>query len=110
MWTEFAIEDRMATRGSRAAKPEILEDDELQQLISEKIDEDPAFWTGSGKRRPTIVVEVEDGFVTLSGVVRTPLDARRADILARALGAGGVENRLRTLESGEHEQLKRRSA
>ena len=54
----------MATRGSRAARPEVLEDDELQQLISEKIDEDPAFWTGSGKRRPTINVEVEDGFVT----------------------------------------------
>jgi osmotically-inducible protein OsmY len=108
---DLAREDGMATRGSRAAKPEILEDDELQQLISEKIDEDPAFWTGSGKRRPTIVVEVEDGFVTLSGVVRTALDSRRADILARALGAAGVDNRLRTLEgSGENDQLKRRSA
>jgi len=100
----------MATRGSRATKPEILDDEELQQLISEKIEEDPAFWTGSGRRRPTIVVEVEDGFVTLSGVVRTALDARRADILARALGAAGVDNRLRTLESGESDQLKRRSA
>lgn len=100
----------MATRGSRAAKPEILDDEELQQLISEKIDEDPAFWTGSGRRRPTITVEVEDGFVTLSGVVRTALDARRADILARALGAAGVENRLRTLESNETDQMKRRSA
>lgn len=100
----------MATRGSRATKPEILDDEELQQLISEKIDEDPAFWTGSGRKRQTITVEVEDGFVTLSGVVRTPLDARRADILARALGAAGVENRLRTLESGESDQLKRRSA
>ena len=100
----------MAIRGSRATKPEVLEDEELQQLIAEKIDEDPAFWMGSGKRRPTIVVEVEDGFVTLNGVVRTPLDARRADILARALGAAGVENRLRTLESGENDPVKRRSA
>jgi osmotically-inducible protein OsmY len=101
----------MATRGSRAAKPDILDDDELQQLIAEKIDEDPAFWSGSGKRRPNIVVEVDDGFVTLSGIVRTPLDSRRADILARALGAHGVDNRLRTLEAnGESDQLKRRSA
>ena len=101
----------MATRGSRAAKPDILDDDELQQLIAEKIDEDPAFWSGSGKRRPTIVVEVDDGFVTLSGVVRTPLDSRRADILARALGAAGVDNRLRTLEANsENDQLTRRSA
>ena len=29
---------------------------------------------------------MDDGFVTLSGAVRTPLDSRRADILARALG------------------------
>ncbi len=49
--------------------------------------------------------------MTLSGVVRTPLDSRRADILARALGAAGVDNRLRTLEANsENDQLKRRSA
>jgi osmotically-inducible protein OsmY len=100
----------MATRGTRAAKPEILDDDELQQLITEKIDEDPAFWTGAGRRRVSITVEVEDGYVTLAGQVRTSLDARRADILARALGAAGVDNRLRVLESAEHDQLKRRSA
>lgn len=100
----------MAIREPRATKPDVLEDEELHQLIAEKIDEDPAFWMGSGKRRPNIVVEVEDGFVTLSGVVRTPLDARRADILARALGAAGVDNRLRSLESGENDQAKRRSA
>lgn len=98
----------MAIRGTRPARPEILDDEELQQLISERIDEDPAFWIG--RRRPNIVVEVEDGFVTLSGAVRTPLDARRADILARALGASGVDNRLRALDTSEHDHLKRRSA
>ena len=100
----------MATRGTRAAKPEILDDDELQQLITEKIDEDPTFWTGAGKRRVSIVVEVDDGFATLSGVVRTASDSRRADILARALGAAGVDNRLRVIEGVENDQLRRRSA
>lgn len=100
----------MATRGTRAAKPEILDDDELQQLITEKIDEDPTFWTGSGRRRVSIVVEVDDGSVTLSGLVRTASDARRADILARALGAAGVDNRLKVMEANENDQLRRRSA
>jgi osmotically-inducible protein OsmY len=101
----------MATRGTRAARPDVLDDDELQQLITERIDEDPTFWTGAGKRRVSIIVEVDDGFVTLSGAVRTPSDSRRADILARALGAAGVDNRLRVLEAGtESDQLRRRSA
>ena len=42
-------------------------------------------------------LEVEDGHVTLNGVVRTKMDRRRADILVRALGALGVDNRLRVL-------------
>jgi osmotically-inducible protein OsmY len=101
----------MATRGARAAKPDILEDDELQQLITEKVDEDPVFWTGAGKRRVSILVDVEDGFVTLTGVVRTASDSRRADILARALGAAGVDNRLRVMENlAESDQLRRKSA
>src|SRR5687768_15834328 len=104
-------EERMATRGTRAAKPDILDDDELQQLITEKVDEDPTFWTGSGRRRVSIVVEVDDGFVTLSGLARTASDSRRADILARALGAAGVDNRLRVMEGAtENDQLRRRSA
>jgi CO/xanthine dehydrogenase FAD-binding subunit len=43
-------------------------------------------------------VEVEDGHVILTGVVRTALDKRRADLLARSLGAAGVDNRLRVAE------------
>ena len=76
---------------------ELLEDDDFQQLITDRLEEDPTFWTGSGKRRTVITVEVEDGHVTLNGVVRTRMDRRRADILVRALGAMGVDNRLRVL-------------
>ena len=76
---------------------ELLEDDEFQQLITDRLEEDPTFWTGSGKRRTVITVEVDDGHVTLHGVVRNKMDRRRADILVRALGAMGVDNRLRVL-------------
>jgi osmotically-inducible protein OsmY len=72
----------------------MLEDDELQQLITERLDEDASFWTGTGRNRTAIFVEVSDGHVTLTGLVRSATDRRRADLLARSLGAAGVDNRL----------------
>ena len=77
----------MRPRVTARNRPEPLEDEDLQQLITDRIEEDPVFWTGSGRRRTYVTVEVEDGHVMLSGVVRSALDRRRADILARALGA-----------------------
>jgi hypothetical protein len=76
----------------------MLDDDELQLLITERLDEDPSFWGGTGRNRTVIAVEVNDGQVTLSGNVRTAADRRRADLLARALGASTVDNRLRVNE------------
>lgn len=56
------------------------------------------------KRRPprcrrweavgVIEVDAFGGIVTLTGVVRTRSDRRRADLIARALGARSVDNRL----------------
>jgi BON domain-containing protein len=100
----------MSVQPTRTSRTEPLEDDELQHLITERIDEDPAFWTGGARRRTSITVEVEDGYVTLSGVVRTAMERRRADILARALGAAGVDNRLRVAEDKEKDPNKRRVA
>ena len=90
-------------------RPEPLEDEELQQLITERIEEDPVFWTGSGRRRTYVTVEVEDGHVVLTGVVRSPLDRRRADILARALGAVGVDNRLNVADEASSKEKSKRS-
>ena len=73
---------------------ELLDDDELQELIAERLDEDPVFLLTSG-RRARFTVEVDGGIATLRGLVRTSLDRRRADILARALGATTVDNRLK---------------
>ena len=79
----------------RRAKSGLLDDDQMQLVISEQIEEDPSFWTGSSKSRTVINVEVNDGHVTLKGVVRSAVERRRADIIARALGAFGVDNQLR---------------
>ncbi|MGH9311043.1 MAG: BON domain-containing protein [Vicinamibacterales bacterium] len=86
-----------------------MEDEELQQLITERIEEDPVFWTGSGRRRTYVTVEVEDGHVMLSGMVRSPLDRRRADILARALGAASVDNRLGVADENSGKEKSKRS-
>ena len=76
----------------------LIDDDALESLITEKIDTDPAFWESRKNRKTMIVVEVDGGYTTLNGVVKSQTERRKADILARALGALGVDNRLR-LES-----------
>jgi len=77
----------------RGEKPQ-LDDGDLQELIEERLGADPVF-RFSRERRARVEVEVDDGEVTLHGVVRTALDRRKADILARALGASTVDNQLR---------------
>ena len=73
----------------------VIDDDALETLITDRIDGDPAFWENRKSRKTMIMVEVEGGQVTLKGIVKSPVERRRADILARALGAQGVDNRLR---------------
>jgi len=99
----------MRPRVNARNRSEPLEDEELQQLITDRIEEDPVFWTGSGRRRTYVTVEVEDGHVMLSGVVRSALDRRRADILARALGAVTVDNRLGIAEETPSKEKQKRS-
>ncbi len=89
----------MRAQAIRQAKDGLLEDDELQHLIAERLDEDPASWRGSGRNRLEITVEVSDGHVTLRGTVRTAQDRRRADLLVRTLGAAGLDNRLSLAEA-----------
>jgi osmotically-inducible protein OsmY len=99
----------MRGRVTARHRAEPLEDEDLQQLITERIEEDPVFWTGSGRRRTYVTVEVEDGHVMLTGLVRSPLDRRRADILARALGAASVDNRLGVAEDSTGKEKSKRS-
>ena len=64
-----------------------MDDETLRLLITNAFDNDAVFWR--------IAVEVDEGVVTVNGVVRNPAEKRRADIIARALGATAVDNRLR---------------
>jgi osmotically-inducible protein OsmY len=77
-----------------------LDDDELQELIADRMEEDPVLHLSNG-RKARIAVEVDGGIATLRGTVRTALDRRRADILARALGAATVDNRLRIEDAAD---------
>ena len=72
-----------------------IDDDDLETLITDKLDSDPVFWESRKSRKTMIVVEVDGGYATLNGIVKSQVERRRADILARALGALGVDNRLR---------------
>jgi osmotically-inducible protein OsmY len=86
-----------------------LDDDELQELIEEHLGDDPVFHV-SGSRRAPLEVDVDDGVATLRGVVRRALDRRKADIVARALGATTVDNRLRVDEDDVRRKPRRGNA
>jgi len=68
-----------------------LDDEDLQQAILEKLQDDPAYQDG---RRLRVSVDVDDGEVTATGAVRTALERRKVDIVARALGATTVRNEI----------------
>jgi osmotically-inducible protein OsmY len=68
-----------------------LDDDELQQAIVERLLDDPAYHSG---RRLRVTVDVDDGTATVRGFVRTMLERRKVDIVARALGAMTVNNEI----------------
>ena len=61
----------MKVEAIRRAKQGMLEDEDLQVLIAERIEEDGSFWVAAGKNRTVINVEVTDGHVTLTGNVPT---------------------------------------
>jgi osmotically-inducible protein OsmY len=82
-------------RGKYADSDGGIDDDDLETLITDKLDSDPVFWESRKSRKTMIVVEVDGGYATLNGIVKSQVERRRADILARALGAVGVDNRLR---------------
>ena len=90
----------MRAEAIRRAKSGMLHDDELQHLILERIEEDGSFAVAAGRGRTVINVQVTEGEVTLTGIVRSAADRRRADLLARAMGAAGVDNQLRVADEG----------
>ncbi|MFB3853823.1 MAG: BON domain-containing protein [Vicinamibacterales bacterium] len=83
-----------------------LDDEDLQQAILEKLQDDPAYVDG---RRLRVSIDVDDGEVTATGSVRTALERRKVDIVARALGATTVRNEIVIDDTVETRRPARRS-
>jgi hypothetical protein len=94
--------DQLSTYRNRVP----LDDDELQQAIIDRLEDDPAYHSG---RQLRISVEVDDGEVTVRGSVRTPLERRKVDIIARALGASTVKNEIVIEDQAEPRRTSRRA-
>lgn len=76
-------------------------DEQLRYVIAAGIYRDPLFWNYAIQVNPPIHIVVERGRVTLTGVVNSEVERRKAEIIARsAFGAFSVDNQLRTDRTG----------
>ena len=97
------IERRVARLdGVREVRSEItvlpvsIQDDELRYRVSRAIYGNPTFWNYAGMAHPPIHIIVENGRVTLTGVVLSNVERMMARTLATGLGEFSVTNDLRT--------------
>jgi hyperosmotically inducible protein len=71
-------------------------DDQLRVTIARQIYRDPMFWNYAIQVNPPIHVVVEHGHVTLTGVVNSEVERRKAEAVARTtFGVFSVDNQLR---------------
>jgi osmotically-inducible protein OsmY len=71
-------------------------DDQLRVAIASQIYRDPLFWNYGLQANPPIHVVVEHGRVTLTGVVNSEVERRKAETIARTtFGVMDVTNQLR---------------
>ena len=71
-------------------------DDQLRVTIARQIYRDPMFWNYAIQVNPPIHVVVENGHVTLTGVVNSEVERRKAEAVARTtFGVFSVDNQLR---------------
>lgn len=71
-------------------------DDELRSRVARAIYGSPSFWNYAAMAQPPIHIIVENGHVTLTGVVGTEVDKMLARSLATGQGELSVKNELRT--------------
>jgi hyperosmotically inducible protein len=71
-------------------------DDELRYRIARAIYGNPEFWQYASMANPPIHIIVDNGHVTLTGVVNSNVERARAGNLANSFGAFSVENHLKT--------------
>jgi hyperosmotically inducible protein len=97
------IENRVAKiDGVREMRSEITVlpvstfDDSLRYRVSRAIYGNPSFWNYGAMANPPIHIIVENGRVTLTGVVNSNVERMMARSLATGLGEFSVTNELRT--------------
>jgi hyperosmotically inducible periplasmic protein len=79
--------------------PVSLFDDEIRHRVAVRIYNDPLFWHYAIQANPPIHIIVQHGRVTLTGVVGSEVERRKAELIAREVGSVlAVDNQLR-LES-----------
>jgi osmotically-inducible protein OsmY len=71
-------------------------DDDLRSRVARAIYGNPSFWNYAAMASPPIHIIVENGRVTLTGVVNSDVDRMLARSLATGLGEFSVTNELRT--------------
>jgi hyperosmotically inducible periplasmic protein len=71
-------------------------DDQLRQRIARAIYGHPTFWSYAAMANPPIHIIVENGRVTLTGVVNSNVERSLARSLATGFGEFSVESELRT--------------
>ena len=83
-------------RNEIKALPVSIHDDQLRYSIASQIYRDPMFWRYAIQPDPPVHVIVENGRVTLTGVVDSEVARRKAEVIARStFGVFSVDNKLR---------------
>jgi hyperosmotically inducible periplasmic protein len=86
----------VAVRNEIQTLPVSFFDDDLRYRIARAIYGNPAFWQYASMRNPPVHVIVDNGRVTLTGVVNSNVERVLAGNLANSFGAFSVENDLKT--------------
>jgi hyperosmotically inducible protein len=77
--------------------PVSISDQQLREQIASQIYRAPMFWEYANRTNPPIHIIVENGRVTLTGAVRSEVEKRKAESIARSVfGVFSVENKLQT--------------
>jgi osmotically-inducible protein OsmY len=86
----------VTVRNEIQALPVSFFDDELRYRIARAIYGNQEFWQYAAMHNPPIHIIVDNGHVTLTGVVSTNVERALAGSLANSFDAFSVENRLKT--------------
>jgi hyperosmotically inducible protein len=96
----------MAVKNDISVLPVSPFDDDLRYRIARAIYGNQAFWHYASMANPPIHIVVENGRVTLSGVVNSNVERMLARSLATTYGAFSVKNELKT-DAEVREQLEK---